>query len=213
MIKRNKQSAEQTPEMVEQTYTIGNGSFIASKIVFIILGVLMAVFSVSLVIPIIWTIVSSFKDTFDYTLNPFSLPDIWMFENYSYAWQALSVEVWNASTKTLVNYTYGKMFLYSLFITVVSSFMNVFLPTLTAYIVNKYKFPGRDFLYKMAVFIMIVPIVGSLSSSLAIRRSLGIYDNLIPFLLTSGSGFGFNFILPFFPFTQASSREINLTPL
>ena len=198
----NDEKIEDTP--FQKKYKIGNGGFIASKVVFIVLGVVMAVFSVSLVVPIVWTMISSFKDTYDYTLRPFALPDIWYFENYAHAWNALTVEVWNASTKKLVEYTYGKMFLYSIFITAVSSFMAVFLPTITAYIVNKYDFPGRNFLYKLAVVTMIIPIVGSLSSSLAVRRALGIYDNLIPYLLTSGSGFGFNFILMYGVFKSMS---------
>ena len=56
----------------------------------------------------------------------------------------------------------------------------------------------------IALFTMIIPVVGSLSSSLAIRRALGIYDNLIPYLLTSSSGFGFNFILLYGAFKSIS---------
>lgn len=174
---------------------IGKAKYVVSKVVFGVMGVIMAVFALSLIVPIVWTLLSSFKDTYDFTLRPFSLPDIWYAENYTTAWNALTVEVWNAQVKQLVVYTYGRMFVYSLLITTVTSFMNVFLPAITAYIVCKYKFPGRNTLYRVAIFTMIIPIVGGLSSSLAIRRALGIYDNLIPYLLTSGSGFGFNFIL------------------
>lgn len=173
-------------------------------IVFSLTGVLMALFALSLIFPIVWVLLSSLKDTFDYTLHPFSLPDIWYFENYGTAWKALTVEVWNPTTKTLVVYNYGNMFFYSVVITTVNSFLGVFLPAITAYIVSKYKFRGRNLLYKIALFTMIIPIVGSLSSSLAVRRALGIYDNLIPFLLTNSSGFGFNFILLYGAFKSIS---------
>ena len=177
---------------------------VAPVIVFFVTGIIMAVYAVSLIYPILWVLFSSLKDTYDYTLRPFSLPDIWDVENYSTAWAALTVEVWNPTSKTLVTYNYGNMFFYSVVITTVTSFLGVFLPAITAYIVAKYRFRGRDLLYKVALFTMIVPIIGSLSSSLAIRRALGIYDNLIPYLLTSSSGFGFNFILLYGAFKSIS---------
>ena len=177
---------------------------VAPVIVFFVTGIIMAVYAVSLIYPILWVLFSSLKDTYDYTLRPFSLPDIWYFENYSTAWAALTVEVWNPTSKTLVTYNYGNMFFYSVVITTVTSFLGVFLPAITAYIVAKYRFRGRDLLYKVALFTMIIPIIGSLSSSLAVRRALGIYDNLIPYLLTSSSGFGFNFILLYGAFKSIS---------
>ena len=178
--------------------------YVISAVVFSVVGVLMALYAVTLIIPIIWGLISSVKDTYDYTLHPFSLPDIWFFENYASAWNGLSVEVWNPSSKTLVVFTYGNMFLYSVIITAVSSFMNVFLPALTAYVISKYKFAGRDTLYRIAILTMIIPIVGSLSSSLTIRRALGVYDNLIAHLLTSGGAFGFNFVLLYGAFKRLS---------
>lgn len=176
----------------------------APIVVFSLTGIIMAVYALSLIYPIVWVLLSSLKDTYDYTLNPFSLPDIWYFENYTTAWEALTVEVWNATTKTMVIYSYGNMFLYSVIITTVNSFLGVFLPAITAYIVSKYRFRGRNLLYKIALFTMIIPIVGSLSSSLSVRRALGIYDNLIPFLLTNSGGFGFNFILLYGAFKSIS---------
>ena len=176
----------------------------APVIVFSFTGIIMAVYAVSLIYPIVRVLFSSLKDTYYYTLRPFSLPDIWFFENYATAWKALTVEVWNPTSKTLVVYNYGNMFFYSVVITSVTSFLGVFLPAITAYIVAKYNFAGKNLLYKIALFTMIIPVVGSLSSSLAIRRALGIYDNLIPYLLTSSSGFGFNFILLYGAFKSIS---------
>ena len=46
--------------------------YIVSNVVFIIIGIIMAVYIVSLVIPILWAIMASFKDTYDFSQNPFS---------------------------------------------------------------------------------------------------------------------------------------------
>ena len=63
----------------------------APIVVFSLTGIIMAVYALSLIYPIVWVLLSSLKDTYDYTLNPFSLPDIWYFENYTTAWEALTV--------------------------------------------------------------------------------------------------------------------------
>ena len=167
----------------------------ADKIFMGILGAVIAIYAVSLLIPIVWTVMVSFKDGYDYTLNPYSLPDIWQFSNYAEAFKKLSVKVWSTNESRYIYYDFFSMFGYSLLITAATSFMSVFLPSLTAYAISKYSFRGRNFLYGVAIFTMILPIVGSLPSSISIHKALNTYDNLIPFLLTSGSGFGFNFVL------------------
>ena len=48
---------------------------VAPVIVFFVTGIIMAVYAVSLIYPILWVLFSSLKDTYDYTLRPFSLPD------------------------------------------------------------------------------------------------------------------------------------------
>ena len=74
--------------------------YVISAVVFSVVGVLMALYAVTLIIPIIWGLISSVKDTYDYTLHPFSLPDIWFFENYASAWNGLSVQPGNLKPGT-----------------------------------------------------------------------------------------------------------------
>ena len=169
--------------------------YIVSNVVFIIIGIIMAAYIVSLVIPILWTIMASFKDIYDFSQNPFSFPDTIEWGNYSYAFSQLQVEVWIYSTQKLVSYNYFNMFLYSMIYSVGTTVMGLFMNYLTAYPVAKYKFFGRKFLYNFAIVMMIIPVVGNLSASLYVRKVLHIYDNLWLHILTASGGFGFNFVL------------------
>jgi ABC-type glycerol-3-phosphate transport system permease component len=88
-----------------------------------------------------------------------------------------------------------QMFLNSLIFTICGTIMSVGSSTLTAYIISKYKFRGRDFLFGLSVFILIVPIVGSIPATYKLVSDLGIKDNVFLISLLYGSGFGMNFLI------------------
>lgn len=153
------------------------------------------VLSTLLVVPLGWTIMASLKDVYGYIRSPLALPNKLFFQNYADAFKNLNVEVYSKGQQATVKYSFFNMFGFSFIIATVHSFMSVFACSLTAYAVAKYKFPGRNFLYSVAIVVMIVPIVGALPSQLTMYKKLGIYDNLIPFLLVGHTGLGFNFLL------------------
>ena len=82
--------------------------------------------------------------------------------------------------------------------------MGVFLPTITAYIVSKYNFRLKNLIFNTAIIVMIIPIVGNLPSQLRVTQALGIYNNLLPYLIFSAGPFGFNFILMYGAFKSLS---------
>ena len=54
-----------------------------------------------------------------------------------------------------------------------------------AYVIAKYKFPGRDFIYNLGIVIMIVPIIGNLPSAMVVRtKIIPTYDNMLLTILT-----------------------------
>ena len=74
---------------------------------------------------------------------------------------------------------------FSILYSVGVSLMSVILTTCMAYVIAKYKFPGRNFLYSLGIVSMIIPIVGNLPSAMVMRKALGTYDNIILTILTS----------------------------
>ena len=169
---------------------------VVSKIILAVIKIVMAVYVVSLIVPLLWMLLSSVKDEWDYIRKPFSLPSIWMFENYPYAFKAMAVEIWDKGTLSLVSFSYMKMFAISFIFALSCAILDVILHVLTSYAVARCKFVGRKFIFNLAIITMIIPIVGTLSASITVRRNLGLYDNFVGHILTAGaSGFGFHFVL------------------
>lgn len=169
---------------------------LSDKIVFTIVGIIILLYSISLLIPILFTINTSFKDAYEYIIDPVKISNpIKGISNYVDAFNSIEYTAVNQTLGYEITYGIGAMMVFSIVIAATTAFMNVFLPSLTAYAIARYDFKGKKLIYQIAILTMIIPIIGNLASSLSIRMQLGIYDNIVPYLLTCGSGFGFNFIL------------------
>lgn len=161
-----------------------------------IIMAIMFVYAISLLIPLIWMLYSSVKPYDDFLLYPFQLPKKIMFSNYAEVFQKLEYTVTVAGVGR-VSYGLGSMLFYSFVWSASTNFISVFFYILTSYVISKYKFKGRNFIYAMGIFLMILPIIGTAPASFRINKAVGLYDNMIGRILTSGSGafYGFNFIL------------------
>ena len=156
--------------------------------------VILWALALSLAVPVVWMIYSSFKDGFEYLVNSFSLPQKWTFQNYAEVVKVLEVDV-VVFNKGVVTYNIIDMILYSLIYTFGMALMGVLMPAITSYALAKYKFPGSKLLYSVGLIVMIIPIVGSMPSQMQIFKTFNIYDNLPLFILVSAGPFGFNFFL------------------
>ncbi len=65
----------------------------------------------------------------------------------------------------------------------------------TAYALSKYKFRGRDFIYGLAIFTMVIPVVGAEGSSFKLINDLNLYDTRLYLFITAIGSFGFNFLV------------------
>ena len=94
--------------------------------------------------------------------------------------------------------------MFSIVFSVSSCFFSVSLTTMMAYIIAKYRFPGRNAIYTIGIIVMIVPIIGAGPSAMLIKRLLGIYDNMPLLILTGPSCVfsGLNFLLLYGNFKQ-----------
>ena len=157
---------------------------------------LMVVYAISLLIPLIWMLYSSIKPADEFLLSPYALPKKLQFSNYAEVLSKLEYRRTKEGVG-LVVYGLGDMFLYSIVWSVATPLIANFFNMLTSYVVCKYKFPGRNFIYSLGIFLMIIPIIGTGPASLRVHKALGLYDNFLGRILISGSGafYGFNFIL------------------
>ncbi len=150
----------------------------------IIVFVLFALYAFTLFYAMLWAIGTSLKTQEEYYENINGLPEQWKFINYFTAFKSVK-----AGENGMIT-----MFINSLWYACGGSILGVLTSAVVAYVVSKYKFPGRGFLYGLALVTMMIPIVGSFPSQYRVYNMLHILDNPM-ILVTKMAGFGFNFIV------------------
>ena len=152
----------------------------------IIVFVIFTVYALSLLFPFVWMIYNSFKTNSEFFANVWALPvDLSNgFVNLEYA---LTMEISNS--------TILEMTLRSVFLTIVGTFVGLASTSTVSYVVAKYKFPGKNLIYAVAISIMLIPTIGSTSATYKLINDLGLYDEYLALILLYSGGFGFQFLL------------------
>lgn len=125
-----------------------------------------------------WLLIASLKDRVQYVTDKISLPSPWKFSNYVKAFTSLDatgksvpVMIWNTLWRV-----FGCM--------VISQLTQQML----SYVLAKYKFPGRNLIYWASILTMMIPVYGTMASSIKMYQALGFYDS--PLIVFSCIGIG-----------------------
>ena len=165
------------------------------KILFAIVFCIFLFHSFTLIFPVLWMIMSSFKGALEYMGGDvFDLPKVWKFQNYSEAFKVLNV----GETSFL------GMTLNSVWYTVIRTACGVLIPAATGYVMSKYRFPGWNLIFSTAIVSMIIPIVGNTASKMQIVSTLQLTDTPAFVFVDSLGGFGGTFLV-FYGFFKALS--------
>lgn len=165
------------------------GISVSSVIIFIIL----ILYSVSLLLPLLWGFVTSFKDDFTFMMKPFGLPDPWLYQNYL-----------DALTKFKVSAEYGagtrqvympEMFLNSVLYAGGCAFTATLIPCVTAYMTAKYPYKFSKLITTVVIVCMILPIVGALPSEILVATKLGLYDRIWGMWIMKANFLGLYFLV------------------
>ena len=159
-----------------------------TKILFIFVSVIFATYAVSLVFPFVFTILNSFKKNWEFIDNVWSFPSSLLFENYIYVFE---------------NYNMIGMFANSLWLTVAGTAIGLLSCCVTSYVLARYKFVGSHMLIAIAMALMIIPSLGTLSATYKLMRTFGFIDSP-GVLLLYASPFGTNFLLMYSYFKSVS---------
>ena len=158
----------------------------------IILFVLMWLFALTFVYMYVWLLFNSFRKPMDFNLDTFRLFD---FANYTGEnWKYLfTVQI--AGTARDPVYIYDTV-LNTIVLVALQILLGITIPALTGYIFAKYRFKGRNLLFNVMVVSMIVPTVGSLSTTYRLMQDVLLLTNsLFGIAVMSAGGFGFSFLL------------------
>lgn len=161
-----------------------------------IVGSIVILHCVLLLIPLAWVFIQSFNTNHNYMLNPFSFPKkLFDFSNYKFAASALNITV-NSPGRGKVMYNMFNMSIYSLIIATVITLMQTLASSLLGYATGKYgHWKLSKGIYAVNLFLIVFPTIGSLPASLQLHKALGLYNNLVPFLLMGHYGAGMHLIM------------------
>ena len=155
----------------------------------VVLWVVFAVFvlyAFSLLYPFSWAFPNSLKSYLDYWENgSFSLPKKLFWVNYASAFEEIKIGGTN-----LIG-----MFINSVGLSLGGTLASVLVSAMTAYVIADYDFRGRKIVYTVAIFVMVIPVVGSLPAQYRLLSNLGLRNNLPGMIITYAGGFGFNFFM------------------
>lgn len=172
---------EKTEIRTERKKNNTDKSFLIVKL---IVFTFFASYAFTLFYAVLWALGMSLKGQEEYYENVNGFPQSWIFSNYAEAFRSVQVDGNNMIV----------MFFNSLWYACGGALLGVITSAVVAYVVSKYKFPGRSFLYGLALVTMMIPIVGSFPSQYRVYKTLGILDSP-GLLVTKAAGFGFNFIV------------------
>lgn len=138
-----------------------------SSVIQTLVGIIPFIFFLLIVLPLVWMVINSLKETNEIFADLWALPEKWMFENY--------IEAWSTGI--------SKYFLNSLIVTVLTCLLNVTVCGLYAYALTVFRFPGRRIFHMLAVGgLMFSPIV-SLIPLYQELQAMHLYNTLAALIL------------------------------
>ncbi len=168
----------------------------SKNIMKVVLGTCLTLYAISLFIPFIWTLITSFRSQMDVALNGyFNIPREVTFSHYESAWLEFEVQVATrvGSRKVFIE----EMFLNTIIYSISTAFFGTLMPCITGYLCAKYPYRFGRFIYALVVVLMLIPVVGTMPAMLVLLKNLGIYDTLLAQIIMN-AGFANTYFLIFY---------------
>jgi len=154
----------------------------------------LVLWSAIVVLPLLWTLMTSFKTTREIFHSPFSLPSHWNFTNYVKAWTTAGI---------------GSYFLNTVIVVASALVIVMVLGAMCSYVLARFTFPGTRIIYyamlaglTFPIFLAIVPLFFTL-------KNFGLL-NTLPGLIITYVAFALPFTVFFlFSFFRALPDEIS----
>ena len=102
--------------------------------------VVLSIWAIIVILPLLWTLMTSFKTTSEIFKSPFNLPAKAQFVNYTEAWNTAGI---------------GKFFFNTIFVVGSALVLVMLLGSMCAYILARFDFPGNRLIYYMLSLIHI----------------------------------------------------------
>ena len=129
----------------------------------------LIIWSALVILPLLWTLLSSFKTTTEILSSPLSLPKHFSFSNYSSAWTTSGV---------------GKYLLNTVIVVGCSLVLVMLLGAMCAYVLARFTFPGSRFIYYLMLAGLTFPIFLAIVPLFFVLKNIGLLDTLPGLILT-----------------------------
>ena len=137
---------------------------------FIIFLILLAA-AIVVVVPYVWMLSNSFKTSMETIIDPnHLLPQEPTLAGYK---------------KVLTGSPFFKWLLNSVIVTGVNTIVILFTSTLVGYVFSRYRFRGKEFLFSMLMFTMMVPAQVTMITTFIIIDEIGLYNSLLALIIPS----------------------------
>lgn len=127
------------PQRIYTRRRIPFSEILSKVVVYLILGL----WAVIVIFPMLWSIMTSFKSDQEIFFSPWALPKVLLFENFARAW---------------VKARMGDYLINTLIIILPALFFTLLLSSMAAYVLARFEFRGRNFIYYLFLVGMIFPI-------------------------------------------------------
>lgn len=178
----------------------------SEKITNIFVTILLVLGGVSMMLPMVWMLSTSFKSLNDI----FAVPPIWIpnplhFENYPNAWNLVDAQTgramfsddsWDFFGLTIQGVNFTTYLVNTLFVSILACVGATLSSALVAFAFARLRFPGREFLWYICLATMMVPAQVTMIPQFVFFKTLGWYDTFWPLIIPAWLGGGaFNIFL------------------
>lgn len=154
---------------------------------------MLGLWSLIVIVPLLWTLMSSFKTSAEIFASPFALPKVWQFQNYVNAWNTAGI---------------GSYFLNTVIVVGSALIIVMVLGAMCAYVLARYVFPGSRAIYYLMLAGLTFPVFLAIVPLFFVLKSIGLL-NTLPGLVIVYVAFALPFTVFFlFSFFKALPGEI-----
>ncbi|KJL29460.1 carbohydrate ABC transporter permease [Microbacterium azadirachtae] len=165
----------------------------SDKVVGGVSHVVLALWSLVVILPMLWTLLGSFKTTKEIFKSPFGLPANWNFDNYVNAW---------------VKNNFGPMFLNTVIVVGSALILVMLLGAMCAYVLARFSVPGSRVIYYLMLAGLTFPVFLAIVPLFFVLQGMGLL-NTLPGLIITYVAFALPFTVFFlFSFFKSLPYEI-----
>ncbi|BDZ49607.1 sugar ABC transporter permease [Frondihabitans sucicola] len=155
--------------------------------------VVLVIWTILIVVPLLWTLMSSFKTSKEIFASPFSLPTRFNFDNYVSAWTTAGIGSYFVNTLIVV---FGALILTMLF------------GAMCSYVLARFEFRGNRAIYYLMLAGLTFPVFLAIVPLFFVLKNLGIL-NTLPGLIVTYAAFALPFTVFFlFAFFKTLSKSM-----